>query len=129
MKAKEVTQRKVIAMTTAADYEERFNSAMEKLASYRPTTKDIVSEGALLTIIEWVEDRRFPENIRDEYHMRDTYFFCGDCPYFIESSQGTKYKLCDRIGGKVQAGNQACLWLYQRVAEGEITIDGLPKDY
>lgn len=124
MKKIEKKHRKVIETQSGIEYERLFAEAMDELANYSPIVIDKLNHEGHCSYIEWTEVMEVPEDIRDEYHQRGEFFKCGQCPFFEQNPDGRiKYFRCEKVGHRVYKPDCACLYLYQRVAEGEIKID------
>lgn len=124
MKIKEKRHRRVIETESGAEYERLFEEAMEELGKYGPVVIDKLNAKGHCSYIEWIEEVKIPDDIREEMHLDDIYFNCGQCPYFIYPGDGrVKYFYCKKMCRKVSDSSDACLWVYQQVAKGEIQID------
>ena len=70
-----------------------------------------------------------PETIEDEYKLRGEEKYCGDCPFFVFSGDGTLGD-CTNPGvhiktrtGKLTATGKACARLYEGLGKGELVTD------
>ena len=126
MKTVERKHRRVIECANGKEYENLFEKTMDELAKFSPVVIDKLNAEGHCSYIEWIETYTVPENIRDEYLLQDVRYTCRQCPFYAVNPDGRKrYHDCDRVGHKVYPGDLACLYLYQRVAEGEVTIEGI----
>lgn len=63
------------------------------------------------------------EDIRDEMNLKGIYYYCGDCPFYVQSDdRRVKYTRC-KCDSHAYYNQPACLYLYEQVAKGEVTID------
>lgn len=123
MRTKEFKKIKVVESHSGAEFERLYNEAMAELAGKNPQEIIKLGEGHCAYIC-YTESEEEPENIRDEYSLRGVSYVCGECPYFNSvDDKRVKHGICNMAGRKVRSDSYACLFLYQQIASGVVSID------
>lgn len=76
----------------------RYNEEMDGLTRLGITIEEkIISIERMSAIILYSEKVRLPENLKDEFALRNIYPTCSECPYFVPKKYGTG--VCPRVRG------------------------------
>ena len=116
----------IIESDDPVEFEKRFNQAQEELAPYKSKTTFPTHRGTHCAYIEYEQNVKVPEDIRDEYALRGISYICGDCPYFRPAEdRRVKHAECEK-GQRTTYTTTACVGLYEAIERGEIEIEAQP---
>lgn len=120
-----INQLKVIEERNAQAFEKAYNDAMLNCAKWSPTSKVTINPGQYTAIIEYMEEVKIPEDVRDEFALNGVEYVCGVCPFFsLPDDKRVKKYLCTASGKHrlCNADSRACVWLYSQILAGEVNI-------
>lgn len=104
---------KVITAATGSEFETRINEALSGLVNSSYSIHFNMSMGHC-AYIEFSYTEQVPENLEDEYILRNDRYYCGNCPCFVPSFDGRSqygectYGMCKRPA----PSNRACETFY-----------------
>lgn len=112
---------KVIESESGKEFEQAFNSTIEKLGY----TKDYnieISNGKFFAIIHYNEENYEPETIAEEYELRGEIFHCRDCPELQDDHDARKKRFaCKRAEyGITRKDESSCEWFYRQLSQGKL---------
>jgi len=84
--------------------------------------------GAFCVVITYMETKRVPQNIRDEYELRGEYYTCGECPYYEKPTDRRMRHGSCKLANRVDPDGPACLHFYRELSLGEITMERGPAN-
>lgn len=116
---------KIIAATTAEEFEQRLNSELEKLDRSK-TKYELIFNQTMGFCAYIVAEHRvlIPESVQDEFELAGEKHTCIECPYWVHPTKGNvKYTRCPISEGLHGAKSPCCEKFYEMLANGEIEIE------
>lgn len=121
-------QTKIIQGSTADEFQDRLNAALEEVAKDTSKYELLFNNNAgLCAYVVYEVRRQYAETIADEYELKGIKFHCGDCPmYVLAKDKRIVYTTCKHgVRGCKQAGD-ACDWFYEELEKGGIQLNEEP---
>ena len=115
----------IITGSTAQEFQEKLNEALNSIASNgRKHEIQFNMNMGLCAYILYDERLEIPESIADEYELKGETYDCGECPMFRPSDdRRVKYTTCAKGYRRRGYCDPCCDWFYEALEGGEITLN------
>lgn len=121
MRKETKTRHITIQARTPEEFDERINAILEdpNLVGHVLTYRG----DGFTACIEYTTEEKFFENVKEEFEARGDVYYCDECP-FIEEPEDRRRRTTCATGSPNRYG-KACLYLYEKIAKGEVKIGGV----
>lgn len=122
MKYSSYDQIVVVSSTSPVEFQNQFNSEMEKHAAQSPRVEFVHREGIFCAYILFEYEVRVPETVADEYALEGIYYHCKDCPLHEPETDGRRRSYECRYSDLTRTGmdHPACEVFFRKLKRGEI---------
>ena len=122
-------QTKIIQGSTADEFQDRLNKALEEVAQNTSKYELLFNNNAgLCAYVVYEVRKEYAETIADEYELKGMKFHCSDCPmYVLAKDKRVLYTTCKRGVRGCKANGDACDWLYEELEKGGIELNEEPR--
>lgn len=115
---------KIIAASTAEEFEKRLNAELSHLDASRVKYElQFNHTMGFCAYIVYENTVQIPETIQDEFELVGERHTCRDCPYWVHPTKGNvKYTRCEITPGIHGATSPCCERFYEMLYNGEIEL-------
>lgn len=121
---------KIIAATTAPEFEAKLNKELNVLDSSRQRYELQFNHSLGFCAYIIIETQTaIPETIAEEFQLAGEQHVCLDCPYWVYPTKGNvKYTRCSITPGIHSAKSPCCEAFYEMLFNGELELRNTGKE-
>ena len=116
---------KIIAATTAPEFEAKLNGELKKLDATRQKYELQFNHSMGFCAYIIVETQTaIPETVAEEFELAGETHVCYNCPYWVHPTKGNvKYTRCSITPGLHSANSPCCDTFYEMLFNGQIELN------